>query len=372
MIGVFSIGNDPEPFTIWIPGGRVTLVVPLWTIVGTWATVTAVVSFLSVSLEADIECGSEGPSSETGWETTIRFGSDLPFSILIIGVLVIEISLSFPASAPVTRFCSTTTLLSLFFSCRVVFNVLGWTLALCRASPSNLGAETPQFTQKKLGSARKSGCPEYTWSKNKLRSWVSKLQGLQVYVPVPSLTVSPASGLEDSPGSKGLCPLEILDWCRRTGESRSASSTGRMILLGIIQGVVDFLLLAMVWPQGGEGQSNGWEWGVSENMGRSLVDYRPGMGEGGQCDVSIGPLVVPTATLRENLETREGNMFKFSSSTWIGLVSGTNSWKSREEIGRRKRMEYLTLLRTSRFPFSWMKIMHSWMFPGDYQQSFGK
>lgn len=60
-------------------------------------------------------------------------------------------------------------------------------------------------------------------------------------------------------------------------------------------------------------------------MGRSLVDYRPGMGEGGQSDVSIGPLVVPTATLRENLETREGNMFKFSSSSWIGLVSGTNS-----------------------------------------------
>lgn len=49
--------------------------------------------------------------------------------------------------------------------------------------------------------------------------------------------------------------------------------------------------------------------GVRVKYGLSLVDYRPGMGEGGQRDMSIGPLVVLTAILRETLETRDGNKF---------------------------------------------------------------
>lgn len=66
MMGVLSIGNAPEPLTIWIAEGRVTFVVPLWTIVGTCVTVTAAGSFLSVSLGVDTECESEDGSSETG------------------------------------------------------------------------------------------------------------------------------------------------------------------------------------------------------------------------------------------------------------------------------------------------------------------
>lgn len=44
--------------------------------------------------------------------------------------------------------------------------------------------------------------------------------------------------------------------------------------------------------------------GVSEN-GSFLVYYRPGTGEGGQRDMSTGPLVVLTAILRENLALSE-------------------------------------------------------------------
>lgn len=40
-------------------------------------------------------------------------------------------------------------------------------------------------------------------------------------------------------------------------------------------------------------------------MGRFLVYHRPGMGEGGQHDMSIGPLGVLTAVLRKNLKMKE-------------------------------------------------------------------
>lgn len=40
---------------------------------------------------------------------------------------------------------------------------------------------------------------------------------------------------------------------------------------------------------------------VRVEYGSFQVDYRPGMGGGGQRDASIGPLVVLTASLRENL-----------------------------------------------------------------------
>lgn len=51
-------------------------------------------------------------------------------------------------------------------------------------------------------------------------------------------------------------------------------------------------------------------------MGR----YRPGIGEGGQRDLSIGPLVVPTAILkRENLEMREVTHFSSRHSLVCGI-----------------------------------------------------
>lgn len=49
--------------------------------------------------------------------------------------------------------------------------------------------------------------------------------------------------------------------------------------------------------------------GCKGEYGLFLVDYRPGMGEGGQLDMSTGPLVVLTAILRENLKMSEGNTF---------------------------------------------------------------
>lgn len=52
-------------------------------------------------------------------------------------------------------------------------------------------------------------------------------------------------------------------------------------------------------------------------MGRFLVYHRPGMGEGGQHDMSIGPLGVLTAILRKNLKMKESKMFKFKSSVTI-------------------------------------------------------
>lgn len=77
-------------------------------------------------------------------------------------------------------------------------------------------------------------------------------------------------------------------------------------------------------------------------MGRFLVHHRPGRGEGGQWDMSLGPpgaLTAPFLT-QKNLEMKESKMFRFKSSVTaqyhthtpvicrIGLVSGGN-WKVR-------------------------------------------
>lgn len=153
VTAVLRMGSAPEPLTICMADGNVTLLVePLWTIVGTCVTVTEGGSFFSVGLPVVTDNpASSLESSEAECETTILLCSDFPFSIFIMGVLVMEISDSdlerTLSPGPRRRLCSTVTLRSRFFSCSVVVTVLGCTRALCRARPSNLAAVTPQSTQ---------------------------------------------------------------------------------------------------------------------------------------------------------------------------------------------------------------------------------